>query len=252
MVTAAGIDRTDVRSLSLTYYDGHLVHAHRHKWAQLITTRSGMIQVTAGGKLWMVPPSKAIWIPAGVEHHFTVRGEVSFRTLYVAPERAKAVERDLRTLELTPLLRELVLHIVKFESLSPEVATQERLASVLVDLIDAAASIDLMLPLPSDSRALRLAEHFQTHPSDTADISTLAVESGASVRTLQRCFSFETGMTVNAWRSKARLILSTAALSEGISVTQTALDVGYDSPSAFIAAFKKQFDVTPGGYGRGK
>jgi AraC-like DNA-binding protein len=116
---------------------------------------------------------------------------------------------------------------------------------VLVDLLNDAQPIDLMLPLPRDARAHRLADHFQSQPHDRTDLPQLATIVGASVRTLQRCFVSETGMTVDAWRQKARLIASTAALSGGSSVTIAALDNGYDSPSAFIAAFKRQFSMTP-------
>lgn len=238
-------DPFDVRSLSLTYRDGHHVGRHRHDWAQLIHARSGMMRVLAQGQVWLAPPTRAIWIPAGVEHEFGIKGEVAFRTLYVAPERADAVTRGIGALEVGPLLGELILHILGLQMLDPNQPRHDRLAGVLVDLIDAAPALDLMLPLPRDSRARRLADHFQDRPEDTADLPRLAAMAGASVRTLQRCFVAETGMTVDLWRQKARLIASTAGLSLGASVTLAALDCGYDSPSAFIAAFKRQFGMTP-------
>jgi AraC-like DNA-binding protein len=240
----------DVRSLSLTYFDGHHVPAHKHGWAQLVFARSGMIRVLAASQMWLLPPTRALWIPAHVEHELIAKGEVAFRTLYVSARRSASVNRPLGVLQVSPLLRELILHILDIGMLDPEVQVHHRLASVLVDCINASPAVNLMLPLPTDRRALRLAAHFQSQPADNAELPVLAATTGASVRTLQRCFISETGMTVDSWRQTARLIASTALLAGGHSVTNAALDSGYDSPSAFIAAFKRQFSMTPGTFKR--
>jgi AraC-like ligand binding domain len=199
----------DVRTLSLTYSDGFHVGRHRHDWAQLIYARSGLMWVESMGRIWLVPPTRAIWIPARIEHEFKVKGLVAFRTLYVSPGRGESVSRSIDAFEVSPMLGELILHILTIQMLNPNVPSHDRLAGVLVDLINAAAPLDLVLPLPNDARAIRLAEHFQSQPQDGAGLPQLAVQVGASVRTLQRCFTSETGMTVDAWRQKARLIAST-------------------------------------------
>jgi AraC-like DNA-binding protein len=117
---------------------------------------------------------------------------------------------------------------------------------LLIDLIRQARRVDLVLPLPSDRRALALAQQLQDEPSNGAGLADLARRAGASLRTLQRLFPAETGLTLEAWRQKARLIWSITRLSAGASVSTAAFDAGYESPSAFIAAFKRQFGVTPG------
>lgn len=238
-------DGFDVRAYGATYRDGHELHAHKHSWAQLVYARSGVMNVTAEGRVWFVPPTRAIWIPHGVMHEITMRGEVAMRTLYVSAERAGAI-RSLVALEVAPLLSELIVHIVSVGMLDPSVAEHNRLAGVLMDLIASARPIDLVLPLPRDARALRLADHIRATPADSRDLETLATECGASLRTLQRCFADETGLTIETWRQKARLVHAAAALTQGASVTNAALDCGYESPSAFIAAFRKHFGVTPG------
>jgi AraC-like DNA-binding protein len=235
----------DVRTLSLTYSDGFHVGRHRHDWAQLIHARSGLMRVESEGRIWLVPPTRAIWIPAQTEHEFKVRGEVAFRTLYVSASRGASIERSIGAFEVSPLLGELILHILALQMLDLTIASHDRLAGVLADLINAAPPIDLMLPLPSDPRACRLADHFELRPQDGAGLPHLAAQAGASVRTLQRCFISETGLTVDSWRQKARLIASTVSLANGSNVTNAAFDCGYDSPSAFIAAFKRQFGMTP-------
>lgn len=243
-------DGFDVRSLAVTYRDGHHMHAHIHPWAQLVYARSGVMHVTAAGRVWLVPPTRAIWVPNGVQHEIGIRGEVALRTLYISSERAGGVRPGVEALEVAPLLAELVLHILGVGMLDPKRPEHDRLAGVLMDLIGAAPGMDLALPLPCDERALRLAAHLRTDPADKRDLEALAVEAGASVRTLQRCFSDETGLTIEAWRQKARLVHSAAVLASGASVTDAAIDCGYDSPSAYIAAFRKQFGVTPGKFSR--
>lgn len=241
-----GGDGFDVRSLSIICRDGHRLGDHTHPWAQLVYALSGLMSVEAEGSTWFVPPTRAIWIPPRVPHRIAFRGEVALRTLYISSQRANGVRRVLEAFEVSPLLSELIVHILSQKMLDPRLPAHDRLAGVLVDLISAAPGLDLALPLPRDERALRLAERLRSDPGERRDLQDLAVESGASLRTLQRCFSEETGFSIEAWRQKARLIHAAAALASGASVTAAAFDCGYDSASAFIAAFRKQFGVTPG------
>ena len=152
---------------------------------------------------------------------------------------------SVRALEVAPLLRELIVHIVSLGMLDPQCAEHDRLASVLMDLIGQAREMDLMLPLPRDPRALKLARCLRSTPADKQKLEDLVADAGASLRTLQRCFAEETGMTIENWRQKARLVHSAATLAEGATVLDAALTSGYESASAFIAAFRKQFGVTP-------
>jgi len=122
------------------------------------------------------------------------------------------------------------------------------LAGLLIDRLVAARPVDLYLPWPNDPRALALAERLLRPPTERREIAALAEAAGASLRTLQRLFLMETGLTIEAWRQKARLVHAASLLSLGASVTTTAADCGYDSLSAFIVAFQRQFGVTPGRY----
>jgi AraC-like DNA-binding protein len=133
--------------------------------------------------------------------------------------------------------------------LAPDIPGQDRLASVLVDLIAAACEMDLALPLPRDPRALRLARRLVDTPEEKAPLESLASACGASLRTLQRLFADETGMPIDRWRQKARMVRAAGVLGGGASVTEAALACGYDSLSAFVAAFRRQFGMTPGRFG---
>jgi len=241
-------DGFDVRSLAITLRSGAVLPRHRHPWGQLVFACSGVMRVATDAAAWLTPATKAIWLPPGVEHRIDVQGEVAMRTLYIAPDRAEALTSEPATLEVAPLLRELILHIVRIGMLTPVRPEHDRMAGVLIDLIAEARQEDLRLPLPRDPRACALALRLQGAPDDHADLAALAHAAGASLRTLQRLFPRETGLTLEAWRQKARLIHSVACLASGASVTHAALDSGYRSVGAFIAAFSRQFGVTPGRY----
>jgi AraC-like DNA-binding protein len=241
-------DGFDVRSLAMTLRTGAHVGNHRHPWAQLVFACSGVMRVSTAAETWLTPATKAIWLPAGVEHRIDIQGDVAMRTLYIAPDRAAVLPDAPATLEVQPLLRELILHIAQLGMLSPNRPEQYRMAGVLVDLLGQARREDMRLPLPTDARARKAALRLQESPGEADSLTKLALESGASLRTLQRIFPRETGLTLEGWRQKARLIHAVARLASGESVTATAFESGYENVGAFIAAFARQFEMTPGRY----
>jgi AraC-like DNA-binding protein len=241
-------DGFDVRSLAVTFRPGAVLARHDHPWGQLVFASRGVMRVATAERVWLVPATRAIWLPAGLAHEIAMRGEVAMRTLYIAPGRAAGLPKEPLALEVGPLLRELILHILSLGMLTPERPDHDRMAGLLIDLLLQARSLDLFLPLPRESRARAFAAVLQERPDDQRDLAVLAAAAGVGLRTLQRRFPPETGLTLEAWRRKARLIHAAAALSAGASVTAAALDCGYDSLGAFIAAFRRQFGETPGRY----
>lgn len=241
-------DGFDVRTLAATFHAGTTLAPHRHSWGQLVFAASGVMQVVTDDAAWLIPTTRAIWLPAGVRHRIAARSEIAMRTLYIDGTRAAALSAEPRVLEVAPLLRELILHILCVGMLTPARPDHDRLAGLLIDLLAQAHREDLMLPLPHDPRARKFAEHMLRNPGDGRDMSLLATEVGASLRTLQRLFPRQTGLTMEAWRQKARLIHAVACLSAGASVASTALDCGYRSFASFSAAFTRQFGASPRRY----
>ncbi len=242
------MDGFDVRSLALTFRPGAHLARHSHAWGQLVFATSRIMRVATDTAVWLVPPTRAIWLPAHLPHQIMLRGEVAMRTLYIAQGRAAPLAAQPVALEVAPLLRELILHILAIGMLSPSQADHDRLAGLLIDLLLKARPQDLFLPLPTDRRALSLASRIQDQPDGSSDLAMMAREAGASLRTLQRIFPRETGLGLEAWRQKARLIHAIARLSTGASVTEAAFDCGYRSVSSFIQVFSRVFGVTPGRY----
>jgi AraC-like DNA-binding protein len=241
-------DGFPVRGLAATYRDGHRLDRHTHPWAQLVYAASGVMRVATPTAAWLTPPTRAIWVPGGVPHEIEMRGTVAMRTLYLAPSDPDARLAGCRAIEVAPLLRELILHIVRIGLLDVNDEGHARMEGLLVDLLAAAETAPLELPLPRDPRARRLADRILAEPGADAALVDLARDAGASLRTLQRLFQAETRLPLETWRGRARMQQAVVALANGASVTETALEAGYQSASAFIVAFKRAFGVTPARY----
>jgi AraC-like DNA-binding protein len=170
------------------------------------------------------------------------------QSIYVAADVSGSLPRACCAVNVSPLLRELMVHIAAPEMQSRSEAVRGRLLGVLLDQLEALPTIPLQLPLPRDPRALRVAEWIRGHAEEPALLKQVARRSGASVRTLERLFLAETGMTFGKWRQQLRLLNALRELAKGRSVTDVALEVGYDSPSAFIAMFRGALGTTPTKY----
>ena len=239
-----------MRSLGVSYPDGYVLRPHAHRWGQLIYAAAGTMQVEAADMLWLVPPTRALWAPAGTVHAIAMRGAVAMRTIYVPPERSAVLPGASHGIEIAPLLREVILHIVSLGLLSAAVPAQAHIAAVFADLVAAAERLPLFVPMPRDARAMRAAKALHDDPARGESAARLARMAGLSVRTLQRIFLAETGLRFVAWRQRLRLIHAIAALNAGASVTQAGAAAGYASTSAFIAAFRAQMGETPARYAR--
>ena len=236
------------RALSTTYSSGFRLRPHAHAAHQLLFASSGAMTVTGDRTSWMIPPGRAVLIPARTQHSIRMWGDVAMRSLYFPTSlTAPAFEADsCRVISVSPLLRELILRVAGIGALDSRVSAEARLMGVLMDELESARIEPLMLPLPSDPRALLVAEAVLRNPAEPATAATLARSAGLGVRTLERLFRAETGMRFGMWRQKARLLESVRVLVEGGSVTDAALESGYSSVSAYIAAFKQTFGCTPG------
>lgn len=234
-----------LRTLACTYFAGYHLPPHVHPWAQLIYAASGVMRVRTREMLWIVPPARAIWAPAGVEHEIVAKGDIAMRTLYLEPSLAAELPPRSFALDVSPLLRELVLYAVSVGMLDDNDDGHARLAGVIADQIEVASALPLSLPLPRDPRAVRLAERLRDDPACALELEALARDAGASARTVQRLFLAETGLRFAEWRQRLRLLHGASLLGTGASVTEAGLDAGYAGTSAFIAAFRKQFGHTP-------
>lgn len=233
--------------LAKDYPHGSRVAEHRHKDDQLLYAFCGTMTVNTEDGTWVIPPQRSVWIPAGILHSICMSGAVKMRTLYLTSGRVFPEYKRCAVLSISALDRELILELVRTPA-SNRGRHWRMLASVLLERLTTLSVLPLHLPMPNDSRARRVSQAIIDRPACNDDLATLAKSHGVSPRTLARLFFRETGMTFGRWRQQARILASLSLLAAGQSVTSAALDVGYNSPSAFVAMFRRALGVSPGRY----
>jgi len=218
---------------------------HQHPRAQLLWAAEGVLRVTTDEKVWIVPSSHAVWIPGGCVHHVVTETAAKTRNLYIDPAYAvRSQHTGCAMLLLTPLMREIILRLVSRAAESDTGAFQ-RLGLAAIDELQGLESSALNLPAGQDSRLRRLIGHMVRNPDEQRPLQALSQLAGASVRTLERLFAAETGMTFRQWRSRFKLLGAVEQLRQGHSSTTIAHSLGYRSASAFVAAFREHFGSPP-------
>ena len=241
-------DQLPFSGMSVDRSSGHKVATHCHPTAQLIYAVAGVIVVTVPDGQWVLPPTRALWIPAGICHEMQTVGEVHLRTLYIRPDLGPAQLDGCQVVHVSPLLRELIVAAVAIAPSTEPARRDQHLIDLLLDELVTAPSLPLRLPWPTDPEIAHVCRKLADHPDDNATLSTWATRLGIDARTVQRRFLRETGMTFGRWRQQARLVHALERLAGGERVLAVALDLGYSSPSAFSSMFKRQFGATPSAY----
>ncbi len=233
--------------LAADYSRGEQIEPHRHELAQIVFAKSGVMRVSAEAGTWVVPPQRALWLPAGVTHWIDCRTAVAMRTIYVDQTAVSELGQRTAVLAVCTLLREVILRLVEGGPGDPDA-----LLAVLVGELATVPVAPLHLPEPRDPRLRRACAAMRADPSARTTLSALATLAGASPRTLMRLFAAETGLSFRGWQRQLRLLVALERLADRQPVTTIALDLGYASPSAFIATFRAALGVTPARYFNGR
>jgi AraC-like DNA-binding protein len=242
--------KSAITTLTHDYPAGHFVPLHFHDRDQLVYASRGVMTVRTRNGTWVVPPHRAVWIPAEIPHTITMSGLVAMRTLYLKSRLAKGLPRDCCVINVSTLLKELILHACTVRTLRKSVKWQMHLVAVILHRLEAVQTIPLQLPHLSDPRLVRIAEILMRDPRDSRTLAQLCKGTGAGKRSVERLFQQEIGMTFGKWRQQLRLMQGMRFLAEGAKVTHAALESGYSTPSAFTSMFRRVLGITPSSYFR--
>jgi AraC-like DNA-binding protein len=234
-----------VRTFASSLRAGENVPPHAHDWHQLVYAAQGVLNVWTDSGSWIVPPHWAVWVPAGTRHGFRAAEPSLLRTLYLRPGSGERLPEHCTVVTVSPLLRALILKAVEFGMLDERDPVEAATATLIVEEFRAAGTPSFALPQPASAAMRRAAALLSEQP---LTISELARATGSSVRTLERRFRAETGMSPAQWRRQQVLLRALERLAGGVAIKRVAADAGYASASAFVAAFRSQFGVTPGRY----
>ena len=232
---------------------GHRIELHSHPWVQLLYAREGVIRVRTGVGVWILPPRRALLIAPGIEHELTMFGRVQLRTLYIEEHALGAAARALpgagcTVLEVSPLLRELVLALSAEPVDYPPGGRAEQLARLILLELAEMDTVPIAVPWPRDRRLQALCAEIMAHPANLRPLEVRAQEAGASARTLIRLFPKETGLHYRQWVQQVHLAHAFEMLARGDSVGSVARLLGYASPSAFTSMFRRVLGKTPQHY----
>lgn len=236
-----------IRALTIPMAPRSRFERHVHDSHQLAWASHGVLSVVADAGTWVLPPSRALWIPAGVPHETIASERSTMRTLYLDADQCPIRWEAPRPVVATRLLAALIEHLNNAD-LDPE--HRGRAEELTLDLLEPVEVATIQVTMPSDERALEVARALISDPADTRNLAAWGREVGASGRTLTRAFLADTGIPFARWRTSVRLQAALPLLAAGEPVANVAGYVGYETPSAFIAAFRRQTGVTPGAYFR--
>jgi AraC-like DNA-binding protein len=237
------------------------IEPHRHPWAQVAFSATGVIRTEAGAATYLVPPSRMLWIPPNVEHRVTVVEDAEIRTLYLhqatgragpaglfARERQSTAHdawRECRVLEASRLLRELVNHLPTEPGAAPPTVREQHLGALVCDELLRAQPVPLGVDLPQDKRLRSLCEAVLDDPARWQTLEEWARDAGASPRTAARLFRSELGTTFVQWRQQVLLARALTLAARRMPMTQIAAELGYASPSAFSAMVRRSVGLPP-------
>ena len=229
----------------VSYPRGAHITPHWHARAQFLFAVAGTMSVRTPHRVWIVPSSRALWIPSRTVHEIEMHGAVEMRTLYVDDASTAGMGSECVALGVTPLLRELVVRAVALPEHYDEAGEDGLLMRLLMAEIRRLPACALDLPLPESRDLTQLCEHIMADLSTRTPCGIDAQSLNISTRTLYRRFLRETGITFARWKQQARLLEAIRRLSDGALVTTVALDLGYQSTSAFSTMFRRALGVAP-------
>lgn len=246
---------------------------HHHPWAQLAYSSTGVMRITAAQGTFIVPPSRAVWIPAEVSHAVTAMEACVYHTVYLhqaaghcgpwavgaepdsgalaaAGDDDDAGWRGCRVLEVTDLLRAVVLALDARNDLAPPLSAdqaqrQRHLEAVLLDELARAQPVPLGLPMPQDKRLRQLCEAILNDPARHTTLHAWALDAGASPRTLARLFRAELHTSFARWRQQALIARAMTLAAQGQPMNRIASALGYASASGFSAMVRRELGAPP-------
>ncbi|SHF91451.1 transcriptional regulator, AraC family [Streptoalloteichus hindustanus] len=240
------IDRA-VLAIGTDYPPGHLLPLHRHRRAQLLYGATGIMRVETADGSWTVPPHRAVLIPPATDHQ-VLMDRVSTRSLYLEPSAVPWFPTRCQVAEVSPLLRELLLAAVDLPAEYDRHGRDGALMELVLHELRTLTPLPFDLPLPARAGLRERCEAFQLAPNIHDDPGSWAAGLRVSTRTFNRLFRDQTGLSFQQWRQRACALHAIRLLSQKRTVTQVATALGYDTPAAFSAMFRRQTGATPSSF----
>ncbi|WP_428642843.1 AraC family transcriptional regulator [Roseibium sp.] len=221
---------------------------HAHDAAQLFHVVKGSIAIDTELGTYFVPPERAVWLPPRVGHKTRYLTDTEIRYIYVQYAHTKDLPQTPQVMQVTTLLRALILEFMSYPRAETEDGPAARIAAVILDQLKMLPAAPLQLPMPQDIRLRELCDGVVRCPAHIPSLTEAAERCATSVRSFERRIKAETGLSYRTWCRQVKLFRALELLASGRSVSDVSHKLGYEGPSAFVSTFRKAFGVTPGRY----
>lgn len=234
-----------VAAMAKPFPAGFEIAPHQHARDQLLYAVSGVMRIETATEAWIVPPDRAVYLPAGTRHSVGIRSALEMRTLYLAEGKAAGAPRHPAVIEVSDLLRALIVSLIDEPVLYDETGRGGLIARLILLELPVARRLPLVVPMPTDPRLRRVCDALLANPEIELTLEGWTSLAGASARTLARLFKQQLNMGFAVWRQRVRFHNAIEALAAGQPIARVARDNGYRSASAFSAAFRKAMGTPP-------
>jgi AraC-like DNA-binding protein len=230
----------------------HAFPEHAHDWHQVVYAISGVLTVAVAGRSFAISPEQAVWLPTGLRHRVGSLLGAEFRSLWIADEAGSGLPESPTVFGVSALLQALIVEAAAIEGEADRDGYAGRITALILDQLRRAQALPGALPWPREGPLVGLCEALYTEPADPRGPEAWGRALGLSGRTLARRFEAELGMSLRSWRRRLRLFKAVELMGGGLGVTQTAMELGYGSTSAFVYAFRTDMGCSPQAYMRGR
>ena len=233
-----------------SFAPGASVPWHRHSRGQLALTLARVMRVETPDKVWLVPRGSVLWLPAETPHRSLAPEQRLMRSLYVRPDSAESLPTAPTAVEQGSPLADMVTWLAETYDSDRLDKAWSTVAGAALALVRPGPGVSIRLPQPADPALAVIADAVLADPAVEISLEDWAERFGMAGRTLRRRVQAETGMSYRDWRRILGLTVAAERLLAGSRVTDVAFETGYAGTSAFVAAFRAAFQVTPGEFQR--
>lgn len=221
---------------------------HSHPWGQLNYLTRGVMQLEIDGNRFLSPPQYGVWIPPNKIHYSSNDQVVVYRTVYISSSFSGRLPANPCCLTVSPILKSILEEFARRDVRAPVTEQENRLARVVVDEIESAAPLNTYLPYASSAVINSILQELRLNPGDGRTIDNFSSDLGMTVRTFQRRWHAEVGITFVEWRQRLKFLAAIDMLEKGETIQKISFKLGYSSSSAFIGMFRKMSGQTPEQY----
>jgi AraC-like DNA-binding protein len=238
-----------VAAMAKSYPAGYVGYLHSHARAQFLYAASGTIKLTFDPGCWIIPPRRAVWLPAGYLHQTSTIGPLEMRTLYIREDGCPLTAPTVpRMLAVSSLLHELILRAVEMPIEYDNAGQDAHILTALMGEIDWTPIDPVSLPALQDGRLRRMEEMLLKRPGDRSTLEQWADRLAISPRTLNRLLQRETSLSFQVWRDHVRTFAAIPMLTDGTPLAEIADALGYETAWSFTAMFKRATGKAPSKY----